>query len=136
MMKMVDPCNDPSLFDANVMIGFFCMLHQGGGARPSMLGVCSMFTNPLVNRMIGLPDIRSSTRTGNDVNTLPILRVNRVFNRTKRTSNSVKGSKRGMNLMIFQGPGDFICGPLNKRKMNPRIPILGVSLILRTFFSI
>lgn len=136
MMKMVDPHNDPSLFNADVMIVFFSMLCHRGGATPTILDVGSMFINPLVYWSSSLPNIRSSTRTRNDVNTLPILRVNRALNRMKRTLNSVKGSKRRINLMFLQDPSDFICDPLNKRKMKSRRPILGINLPLRTFFSI
>lgn len=135
-MKMVNPRNDLSLFNGDVMIGFFCMLYQSGGARPSMPDVGSMFTNPLVNGSTGLTNIRSSTRTGNDINTLLILGVNRVLNKMKRTSYSVKRSKRRMNLMLPQDPSNFIRGPLNKGKMNTGRPILGVNLTLRTLFSI
>ena len=136
MMKMVNPRNDLSLFNADVMIGFFCMLYQSGGVRPSMPDVDDMFTNPLVYGSTSLTNVRSSTRTGNDVNTLPILGVNRVLNKTKRTSDGVKGSKRRMNLMLPQDPRDFIHGPLNKRKMRSRRPILGINLTLRNFLRI
>jgi len=101
-----------------------------------MLDVSNMFTDPLVYGSTDLTNIKSATRTWNDVNTLPILGVNRVLNRTKRTLDSVKGSKRRMNLMFRQDPSDFIRGPLNKRKMNTRRPILGVNLTLKTFFSV
>lgn len=86
---MVNPRNEFSLFNGDVMIGFFCMLYQSGGARPSMPDVGNMFTNPLVNGSTDLTNIRSLTRTGNDINTLLILGVNRVLNKMKRTSYSV-----------------------------------------------
>ena len=131
--KMVNPRNDLSLFNGDVMIVFFCMLYQSGRARPSMPDVGSMFTNPLVNGSTGLTNIRSSTRTRNDINTLLILGVNRVLNKMKRTSLVLRGLKEEWILCFLKILAILSVVPWIKGRWTPEDQSLGSILLLGHF---
>ena len=48
LMKMINPCNDLSLFNADVTICLFRVFCQSGGARPSMIDVGCVLINHLI----------------------------------------------------------------------------------------
>lgn len=55
-----------------------------------MSDVCCMFIDPLFNRSTYFPSVWDNTGAGNKVDPFQILRVNRVFNRSKRISNDIE----------------------------------------------
>ena len=58
-----------------------------------MLKVSGMLLNSLTNGTTSITDVRGPTGARNQVNTLTILRADRVLNRLERTPNGVEGPK-------------------------------------------
>ena len=97
-----------------------------------MFNVSSMFTDPLIYRLASFTNVRCPTRTRNNVDTFPLRRVYRIFNRFKRAMNRVKGLERRRKFMFLKDPGNPISGSLNERK----VKIVGPLTIFFYFFLI
>lgn len=78
-----------------------------------------MFAYPLMDGASCFPDIGSSTRTRDQVDTLHVHRVNRIFHRSEGFTNGVEGPKGRGDIIPLKDPSNFVCGSLNIGKMDP-----------------
>jgi len=83
-----------------------------------------MLINPLVNRVTSLTNVGGPIGTRDNVYPFHIPRVYRILHRSQGLTNGAKGPKGRRDIMFLKSSCNLVSGPLNKRKMDTRNPIL------------